>query len=76
VDAACAAEDPELWNFITSLPADYIAPYEEHIEEFRETVRPVYTTQQIVFNYILDGFMKPKFKVRNGQRVFTGLVAA
>ena len=76
LDAACAAEDPELWEFVTSLPADYIAPYEEHIDEFSKTVRPVHTTQQIVFNYILDGMMKPKFRLRNGQQIFTGLVAA
>jgi hypothetical protein len=71
-----AAEDPALWNFVTSLPADYIAPYEEHIEEFSKTVRPVHTTQQIVFNYILGRMMKPEFRLRNGQHIFTGLVAA
>ena len=79
VDAACTAENPELWKLLTSLPADYLLPFEEHVKMFKERYGPsysVHTPQQLVFNYVTCGYAKPKFRIRDGRRVFTGLVAA
>ena len=79
VDAACAAENPELWELLNSLSDDYLLPFEEHVREFKERYGPsysVHTPQQLVFNYVTSGYAKPKFRIRDGRRVFTGLVAA
>jgi len=79
VDAACAAENPELWELLTSLPDDYLLPFEEHVKEYKERYGPSYsihTPQQLVFNYVTSGYAKPKFRIKDGQHIFTGLVAA
>jgi hypothetical protein len=79
VDARFAAENPELWELVQSLPDGYFDPFREHVSEFRERYGPLYsmhTPQQLVFMYITSGFAKPEFRIRDGERIFTGLVAA
>lgn len=78
VDARFAAENPELWELVQSLPEGYLDPFREHVSEFRERYGPLYsirTPQQLVFEYITSGYAKPKFRISGGKQILVGLVA-
>ncbi len=79
VDTNFARENPQLWDFVMSLPPEVIDPLENHVAEFRERYGPHYrirTPHQLMFTYIRDGYAKPKFRIKQGHRELVGLVAA
>ena len=69
---------PELWEFVRSLPPDAL-PAQADVDELRErygTYYAIRTPQELMSTYLRDGYAKPKFRIRDGQRVLVGLVAA
>ncbi len=79
VDTNFARENPQLWDFVMSLPPEIIDPLGDQVAEFRERYGPHYrirTPHQLMFTYIRDGYAKPKFRIKQGHRELVGLVAA
>jgi hypothetical protein len=65
-------------DFVRALPAEFLPPQAD-VDELREQFGPDYiirSPRQLMFTYLRDGYAKPKFRIRNGERVLVGLVAA
>jgi len=71
-------EETDLWDFVNSLPPEILPPQAD-VDELRQRYGPEYTIrtpQELMFTYLRDGYGKPKFSFRDGQRVLVGLVAS
>ena len=67
-----------MWDFVNSLPPEILPPQAD-VDELRQRYGPEYTIrtpQELMFTYLRDGYGKPKFSFRDGQRVLVGLVAS
>jgi hypothetical protein len=65
-------------EFVRSLPADWLPPQSD-VEELRDQFAPdwvIRTPQELMCSYLRDGYAKPKFRIRGGQRVLVGLAAS
>jgi hypothetical protein len=65
-------------EFVRSLPPEFLPPQSD-VDELRESYGPDYvirTPQELMSIYLRDGYAKPKFRIRGGQRVLVGLAAS
>jgi hypothetical protein len=63
---------------VRSLPPDAL-PAQADVDELRGRYGPDYgirTPQELMSTYLRDGYAKPKFRIRDGQRVLVGLAAS
>ncbi len=71
-------EETDLWEFVNFLPPEILPPQAD-VDELRQRYGPEYTIrtpQELMSTYLRDGYAKPKFRIRDGQRVLVGLVAS